>query len=111
MRRNDARSAAYPAANAAARRCLREGGLSQKGPAGGRPVQGEAAAEESAPEITPQTVWSEFVRAKRFNEAIGLYDTVEKNEHFYIGDQWHGVNAPDLDQPVMNMLSRVVKYL
>ncbi len=87
------------------------GGISQNGPAGGRPVQGEAAAEESAPEITPQTVWSEFVRAKRFNEAIGLYDTVEKNEHFYIGDQWHGVNAPDLDQPVMNMLSRVVKYL
>lgn len=71
-----------------------------------------AAAGESAPrsDITPEKVWNEFVRAKHFNDAIGLYDTVEKNEHFYIGDQWHGVNAPDLDQPVMNMLSRVVKY-
>ena len=78
---------------------------------GGLPQDGAAAGAGTAgSDITPAKVWSEFVRARHFNDAIGLYDTVEKNEHFYIGDQWHGVNAPDLDQPVMNMLSRVVKY-
>lgn len=69
-----------------------------------------AGAKSPGGDITPQRVWNEFIRAKHFNDAIGLYETVEKNEHFYIGDQWRGVNAPDLDQPVMNMLSRVVKY-
>lgn len=79
------------------------GGADKADPAG--TADGGAAGS-----MTPERVWGEFVRAKRFNDAIGLYDTVEKNEHFYIGEQWHGVNAPDLDQPVMNMLSRVVKY-
>lgn len=58
----------------------------------------------------PKEIWAEFERAKSFKSAIGLYDTVEKNECFYVGDQWHGVNAPDLDKPVMNILGRVVKF-
>lgn len=61
-------------------------------------------------EMTPQRVWQEFTRAQNFNNAIELYETVEQNEDFYIGNQWRGVNAPNLDHPVMNMLCRVVKF-
>lgn len=55
-------------------------------------------------------IWAEFESAKNFKNAIDLYGTVDKNESFYIGEQWRGVNAPDLDKPVMNILSRVVKF-
>lgn len=61
-------------------------------------------------QVTPAAVWQEFERARAFNHAIGLYGTVEQNEDFYIGNQWRGVNAPDLDKPVMNVLARVVKF-
>ena len=50
-------------------------------------------------EMTPQRVWQEFQRAQNFNNAIELYETVEQNEDFYIGNQWRGVNAPNLDHP------------
>lgn len=58
----------------------------------------------------PRAVFEEYERARAFNEAIDLYETVEKNEDFYIGNQWRGVHAPDLDKPVMNVLARVVKF-
>ncbi len=61
-------------------------------------------------EITPLSVWAEYEKAQRFKETIGLFETVEKNEDFYIGNQWRGVNAPNLDHPVINILSRVVKF-
>jgi len=60
--------------------------------------------------ITPGTVWEEYLRADGYNRAIGLYDNVRKNEDFYIGDQWKGVHAPDLEKPVLNFLKRVVAY-
>ena len=35
---------------------------------------------------------------------------MRQNENFFIGNQWEGVNAPDLDKPVINILKRVVSY-
>lgn len=58
----------------------------------------------------PTRIWNEYERGRNYNQAIELYDTVEQNENFYIGDQWNGVNAPDLDKPVFNILARVVKF-
>lgn len=75
----------------------------------GAPREGKTARGAHG-DVTPQRVWNELLRARHFNDAIGLYENVERNERFYIGDQWRGVNAPDLDQPVMNVLSRVVKF-
>lgn len=40
----------------------------------------------------------------------GLYEAVEQYENFYIGRQWEGVNAPDLEKPVLNFTHRVVSY-
>ena len=58
----------------------------------------------------PKEVWAEYEEGIDYNNAINLYDTVRKNENFYIGNQWEGANAPDLPKPVLNFLQRVVSY-
>ncbi|MEA4911934.1 MAG: hypothetical protein VB092_04875 [Oscillospiraceae bacterium] len=58
----------------------------------------------------PKTIWKEYEACVGYNESIGLYDTVRRNEDFYIGRQWEGLNAPDLDKPVLNFLKRVCSY-
>lgn len=58
----------------------------------------------------PDEIWQEYQAGREYNVGIGLYDTVRKNERFYIGDQWDGVNAPDLPKPTLNFLKRVVAY-
>lgn len=58
----------------------------------------------------PAGVWGEYQRGVAYNEGIGLYDKVRVNENFYIGRQWEGLYAPDLDKPVINVLRRVVSY-
>ena len=59
---------------------------------------------------TPEGIWIEYQKAVLYNKNIDLYDTVKKNENFYIGRQWEGLNAPDLAKPVINVLRRVVSY-
>lgn len=56
-------------------------------------------------------IWNEYGKAKAYNENLDLYDQVKRNEDFFLGNQWEGVKAPDLDKPVLNVLKRVVTYL
>ena len=62
----------------------------------------------------PEGIWREYEKAAEHNGRLydgkGLYNTVEENENFYIGNQWAGVDAPDLDKPVLNFTKRVVAY-
>ncbi len=58
----------------------------------------------------PHGIWGEYRRAVSYNQGLELYDTVKKNENFFIGKQWEGLNAPDLNKPVINVLRRVVSY-
>ena len=60
--------------------------------------------------LTPEQVRAEFDRAVSYNQNLGLYDRVEQNEHFFVGNQWEGVNAPDLEKPVINIIKRVILY-
>lgn len=60
--------------------------------------------------ITPERVKAEFERSVSYNQNIGLYNRVEQNEHFFVGNQWEGVSAPNLEKPVINMIKRVVLY-
>lgn len=55
-------------------------------------------------------IWREYSDGVDYNESIGLYDNVRRNENFFIGNQWEGVNAPDLEKPVLNVLKRCVSY-
>lgn len=56
----------------------------------------------------PAGIWAEFEEGRRYKEAIGLYEDVETYEAFYTGDQWRGLNAPDLPKVQLNFLQRVV---
>lgn len=53
-------------------------------------------------------IYREFTAGQQYKSAIGLYDTYAMNEDFYVGKQWEGVDADDLDKPVVNFLRRVV---
>lgn len=61
---------------------------------------------------TPQEIWNEYEKGVSYNQSQGvnLYETVRQNENFFIGRQWEGVNAPDLEKPVINILKRVVSF-
>lgn len=60
--------------------------------------------------VTPETVVREYQRGLSYNSGIELNDRVQRSEDFFIGDQWKGVNAPDLDKPVFNILKRVGNF-
>ncbi len=57
-----------------------------------------------------KSVWRKYEKAHSYNQQIGLYDTVSKNEAFFIGDQWKGVQANGLPTPVFNFLKRVTLF-
>lgn len=59
----------------------------------------------------PSEVYREYEAGQNYNNSIGLYDTVKQNERFYIGNQWEGLNAPDLDKPVLNFMKRVCSFI
>ena len=63
------------------------------------------------PTTTPSEIRREYDAGVAYNSSIGLYETVRRNEKFYIGDQWDGLVAPDLDKPVLNFLKRVCSYI
>jgi len=57
-----------------------------------------------------RSVWAEYRKSVDYKTSIDLYETVKRNENFYVGKQWEGVNAPDLPKPTLNILKRVVAY-
>jgi len=59
--------------------------------------------------ITP--AWKDYEAGRDHNDTLGLYDNVTRNELFYIGDQWHGVDSGGLPTPVFNVVGRIVNFL
>ncbi|MEG1304490.1 MAG: hypothetical protein RSD19_02775, partial [Oscillospiraceae bacterium] len=62
-------------------------------------------------EVAPKDIFRQYSECTAYNAGKGLYETVRQNENFFIGKQWEGLNAPDLDKPVLNFLKRVGNYL
>ena len=60
--------------------------------------------------LTPQGVYKLYNKGVQFNTQIGLYDTITKNENFFIGKQWEGVESNGLPTPVFNFLKRVTLF-
>lgn len=61
----------------------------------------------------PHEIMEEMEKGIRQNQRLtenGLYEDVEQYENFYAGRQWEGVNAPNLEKPVLNFTYRVVSY-
>jgi hypothetical protein len=58
-----------------------------------------------------QSVWNLYNKGRKFNNAIGLDDTVRTNENFFVGKQWEGVQSNGLPTPVFNILKRDVCFV
>lgn len=59
---------------------------------------------------TPESVYKKYDKCVTFNTQIDLYETVKKNENFFIGKQWEGVESNGLPTPVFNFLKRVTLF-
>lgn len=49
-------------------------------------------------------------RGREYNRLIGHYETVNKNERYYRGDQWDSGTANDLPKPVFNLFKRIINF-
>lgn len=54
--------------------------------------------------------WIQYQHGIDYNSRIGLYENVNRNEAFYAGDQWRGVQANGLPTPVFNFYKRIINY-
>jgi hypothetical protein len=57
-----------------------------------------------------EDIYREYETGRGYKETIGLFSTVKMNRNFYLGKQWEGVNAPDIEKPVVNILRQAVDY-
>lgn len=61
--------------------------------------------------LSAQSIWKEYERDVRYKTSLGLFEKVKQQQNFFLGRQWEGLNAPDLEKPVLNFVKRVVSYL
>lgn len=66
----------------------------------------DAAFQNFERNVSPQHIWQLYQYGVNFKNGIDLYNTVNLNERFFAGEQWAGVNAPDLPKPVINFIKR-----
>ncbi len=59
---------------------------------------------------TTTPAWQLYESGLEYNRKINLYETVRRNERFYRGEQWDGIER-DLPRPVFNLVRRIVDYL
>ena len=56
-------------------------------------------------------VLGRYRRCTDYNLQTDYYTKTALHQDFYMGEQWKGVNAPDLDKPVLNFIRRVCSFL
>ncbi len=54
--------------------------------------------------------WKRYESALEKMRRSGLFETVRRNEKFYLGEQWEGTQTA-LPQPVFNLVRRIFDYL
>ncbi len=64
--------------------------------------------------LKPKQIWSEFESGQQYKNGIGdkgIHDQARINERFFVGDQWHGVNAGN-EKPLTrrNIIKRIGEY-
>ena len=57
-----------------------------------------------------QKMHAEYEAGMAYKEKLDLFGTVEKNERFYLGDQWYGLKKHSIRPIVMNVLRRAVTF-
>lgn len=61
--------------------------------------------------ISYQNIWQEYQRDLDYKNEIDLFGKIKQQQNFFLGRQWEGLDAPDLEKPVLNFVKRVVNYL
>ena len=61
-----------------------------------------------------KSIWSEYEAGQQYKNGIGdkgIHDQARINERFFVGDQWHGVNAGN-EKPLTrrNIIKRIGEY-
>lgn len=56
-------------------------------------------------------IMQRYRKCVNYNMQTDYYNKTALHQDFYIGEQWKGVNAPDLDKPVLNFIRRVCSFL
>ena len=64
--------------------------------------------------LKPKSIWSEYEAGQQYKNSIGdkgIHDQSRINERFFVGDQWHGVNAGN-EKPLTrrNIIKRIGEY-
>ena len=64
--------------------------------------------------IKPKQIWCEYEAGQQYKNGIGdkgIHDQARINERFFVGDQWHGVNAGN-EKPLTrrNIIKRIGEY-
>ena len=57
--------------------------------------------------ITADSVWQEYQKDVSFKEELNLFEKTKQHHNFFLGRQCEGLNAPDLEKPVLNFVKRV----
>ena len=61
--------------------------------------------------LTCHSIWQEYQTDLEYKKSIDLFEKTKQQLNFFLGRQWDGLNAPDLEKPVLNFVKRVVNYL
>ncbi len=64
--------------------------------------------------LKQKSIWSEYEAGQQYKNGIGdkgIHDQARINERFFVGDQWHGVNAGN-EKPLTrrNIIKRIGEY-
>jgi len=61
--------------------------------------------------LTCHSIWQEYEKDLSYKNSLDLFSKTKQHQNFFLGRQWEGLNAPDLEKPVLNFVKRVVNYL
>ncbi|MBR2028071.1 MAG: hypothetical protein IKA10_03635 [Oscillospiraceae bacterium] len=61
--------------------------------------------------LTCRSIWQEYQKDLTYKNSLDLFSKSKQHHKFFLGRQWEGLNAPDLEKPVLNFVKRVVNYL
>lgn len=61
--------------------------------------------------LTCHSIWQEYQKDLSYKNSLDLFGKTKQHHNFFLGRQWEGLNAPDLEKPVLNFVKRVVNYL
>lgn len=59
----------------------------------------------------PIEIWAEYQKGVQYLSNKNIYSIVERNEDFYDGRQWKGLESNNMPKPVFNILQRAGKYM